>query len=131
MGAYSTHTQLLVELHSCLQLHPRRDPNQHLCSSAEPSQWPCLAYRLTWQLCLIWVPRQLALIFLGLHREADAQPCPTAEHCLHPTPPGSLAREPRQPWSPSNSLLGQEAKPVALPTAGHSLWPCIAREPEQ
>ena len=112
MGAYSTHTQLSVELHSCLQLHPKRDPSQRLCSSAEPSQWPCLACRLTWQLYLIWVPRQLALIFLGLGREADAQPRPTAEHCLHPDP----TRNPGQRTQAAMEPIQQ---------------PCLGRKPSQ
>lgn len=78
----------LGKLHLCLQWHPRRDPSQWLCSSADLNQWAHLARELSWQFCLIWVPSQQTVLAVGpfycphLSRKANIQPRSITEHSL-------------------------------------------------
>lgn len=123
-------------LHSCLQLHPSGDASQRLCSSAETSQWPRPACKLSssasfgspdnwhyrpWSSFYppAWAGRQIPsptqqLSTVSVPPHQEAWPENPGSHGAHPT-----------------ALLGRGAKPEALPTVEHSLWPCITKEPEQ
>lgn len=78
---------------------------QWLCLSAELSLWPCLAWELRGDFCLICISNPWPV--LGV----EPIPCwpekPSQSHLLgltsSPLQSGSLVREFKKPWSPSHS----------------------------
>ena len=109
--------------------------------AVEPGQesWPagliiCRA-RLSWPFCLILVPSQLAIpvmepILLPPGREANSQPCPSAEYSFQPSDQEAWPES----WEPTELILqphsGREPSHQLCPTVNFRLWAFIAREPE-
>lgn len=134
-GLNSTYTQISQDCILSCNCAQEEIPGS-ICSPIEPSQWPCLAWKLSWQFCLIWVPRQLAILALGSFYQpawAGKQiPSPAQQLSMVSIPPhqeaqpGNLGSQGAHP----TVLPGQGANLAALPTVEHGLWPCITREPE-